>query len=132
MQTCEKEMEVQNANAALIAAIEAVLKADMTGQLNGGGAYMRHVPEAVLELRKVWRSSGLHAEKVVNTDAALFADIRRLMGSATLGTAREVRLAQDTGDHSFVVQAGREVFDGFTLPEAIRSAVEEVCNDAPH
>lgn len=132
MQTCEIESEAKSPNADLIAAIEAVLKADMTGQLNGGGAYMLHVPDAVLQLRKVWRSSGLQTEKAAAQDADLYGDIRRLMGSATLGTAREVKLAQDIGDHSFVVEVGREVFDGFTLPEAIRSAVETVCNDAPN
>lgn len=40
----------------LAAAVEGVLSGDMTASLNGGGAYMRHVPEAVTTLRKVWRA----------------------------------------------------------------------------
>lgn len=127
MQACLNEQKLESQNAALIAAIEAVLKADMTGQLNGGGAYMRHVPEAVLELRKAWRSSPLIQERDENKDAALYKDLRLLMGSDMLGTAREVRLAQD--DHSFVVEVGRTTYEGGTLPEAIAKAVDDVCSE---
>lgn len=54
-QPAEEVKRLEEVPQDLIEAIEAVLDADITGMTNGNGAYGRHVPEAVMNLRKVSR-----------------------------------------------------------------------------
>lgn len=41
-------------NQDLLAAVEAVLKADYVSTLTGGGSFMRHVPPTILKLREAF------------------------------------------------------------------------------